>query len=337
LGLTLTEPRPLAMPMPPPRLTSYRYWEDWQPEYLHAIHATLTRVIDEKERQGDLFTLPEEAAPAAAPPLVQHIPATQIPDTDTSEKNATLGAVLSPSQCNLFLGCSAKWWFRYGAGLPDPRGGALVRGSVVHKLAEYWFRQRLGGVTIETEDLAAIFDTIWDKQAEGAQFSKDEPADVVKKQAATLAKKYIDEAAPEINVVALEQKVSGEIAGVPVIGYIDMLDVDGRIIDLKTAKAKPSGIDPGYAFQLATYRQLEPRANGKARLDTVVATKTPQLVTISYEVSTADQLATQQLYPLVREGMREGLYFPNRGSNLCSRRYCNFCDACEKEYGGKVE
>lgn len=88
---------------------------------------------------------------------------------------------------------------------------------------------------------------------------------------------------------------------------------------------------------MATYRQLEPRANGQARLDTLVATKTPQLVTISYEVSEADQRMTQSLYPLVREGMREGLYFPNRGSNLCSRRYCNFCDACEKEYGGKVE
>jgi hypothetical protein len=79
----------------------------------------------------------------------------------------------------MFLGCSAKWWFRHGAGLLDPKGGALVRGSVVHKVAEYCFRQRLGGVTIETEDQAAIYETIWDKQAEGAQFSKDEPADVV--------------------------------------------------------------------------------------------------------------------------------------------------------------
>jgi len=330
MELTLNAPRPVVMPMPPPRLTSYRYWEDWQPEYLHAIHATLTRVIDEKERQGDLFTPPREAI-AAMPCLVGHIPTPPAP-----EKNATLGGTLSPSQVNMFLGCSAKWWFRHGAGLPDPKGGALVRGSVVHKLAEYWFRQRLGGVTVEVDDLAAIYETIWEKQAEGAQFTKDEPADVVKKQAATLAKKYIEEAAPEIDVVALERKVSGEIAGVPVIGWIDMLDAEGRIIDLKTAKVKPSGIEPGYAFQLATYRQLEPQSNGKARLDTVVATKTPQLVTIEYEVSVKDQLLTQSLYPLVREGMREGLYFPNRGSNLCSRKYCNFADACCKEYGGTI-
>jgi RecB family exonuclease len=237
----------------------------------------------------------------------------------------------------MFLGCAAKWWFRYGAGLPDPKAGALVRGSVVHKLAEFWFRQRLAGNTLELDALAEPFEAIWDQQVEGAQFIPDEPAEVVKKQAATLARKYLDEAAPEINVVSLEQKVSGDIAGVPVIGWIDMLDAGGRIIDLKTAKAKPSGIEPGYAFQLATYRQLEPRSNGKARLDTVVATKMPQLVTISYEVSVQDQLLTQSLYPLVREGIREGLYFPNRASNLCSRKYCNFADACCKEYGGCVE
>jgi hypothetical protein len=27
----------------------------------------------------------------------------------------------------------------------------------------------------------------------------------------------------------------------------------------------------------------------------------------------------------------------NRGSNLCSRQHCNFWEACEGEYGGKVK
>ena len=52
-----------------------------------------------------------------------------------------------------------------------------------------------------------------------------------RKQAATLAKKYIEEAAPEIDVVALEQKVSGEIAGVPVVGYID---TQGRTVAVRS-------------------------------------------------------------------------------------------------------
>ena len=75
----------------------------------------------------------------------------------------------------------------------------------------------------------------------------------------------------------------------------------------------------------------------KARLDTLVATKTPKLVKIEYQVTEADQLLTTNLYPRVREGIREGLYFPNRNSNLCSRKSCNFADACCKEFGGGVD
>ena len=68
-----------------------------------------------------------------------------------------------------------------------------------------------------------------------------------------------------------------------------------------------------------------------------MATKTPQLVTLAYTVTPADVAMTQKLYPHVREGIREGLFFPNRCSNLCSRKMCNFADACEKEFGGKVK
>ncbi|HUE05360.1 MAG TPA: hypothetical protein VMR62_37785 [Bryobacteraceae bacterium] len=45
---------------------------------------------------------------------------------------------------------------------------------------------------------------------------------------------------------------------------------------------------------------------------------------------------TAKLYPLVSEAMREGIYLPNRGSTLCSRKFCNFFDACEFEFGGRV-
>jgi hypothetical protein len=44
----------------------------------------------------------------------------------------------------------------------------------------------------------------------------------------------------------------------------------------------------------------------------------------------------EQVHPLVAEGIAGGLYLPNRGSSLCSRRYCAFADACEREFGGTV-
>ncbi|HWQ53225.1 MAG TPA: hypothetical protein VN442_06040 [Bryobacteraceae bacterium] len=90
-------------------------------------------------------------------------------------------------------------------------------------------------------------------------------------------------------------------------------------VDLKTTARRPSAIPPDYAFQLATYRQLTPGASGAARLDTLVKTQFPQLVQQSYQVSEQDLHATRTLFPLVQEGIRTGLYLPNRHSMLCRR------------------
>jgi len=46
-----------------------------------------------------------------------------------------------------------------------------------------------------------------------------------------LVSKYMDEAAPLIEPAAVEMRVEGEI-GIRVQGWIDLMDVSGRIIDL---------------------------------------------------------------------------------------------------------
>jgi hypothetical protein len=115
-----------------------------------------------------------------------------------------------------------------------------------------------------------------------------------------------------------------------------LLDEEGVVVDVKTAGRKPSGISPDYAFQLATYRQITPAASGGARLDTLVKTRTVQLVQQSYVVSEEDLRATEILYPLVRDGIASGLFFPNRQSLLCSRRNCCFWRQCQQEFGGTV-
>jgi RecB family exonuclease len=247
------------------------------------------------------------------------------------------GTVLSPSQVRTFRDCGAKWYYKYALRLPDPPNGSLVRGRVVHQMAEAFFRAKLDGGSPDPDDLAASFDQAWDTAAAGAAFGADEDVDLLKRQAAMLTRKYLDEVAPEIEPAALELSVQGVIGGVPVRGFVDLLDTSGRVIDLKTAARKPTGISADYAFQLATYARLCPGANGKARLDTLVATKSPQVVTQEFTVSPPDRKLTEKLYPLVREAMREGIYLPNRSSNLCSYKHCAFAAVCEVEFGGRVK
>src|SRR5919108_3451990 len=79
-----------------------------------------------------------------------------------------LGAVLSPSQVKCYLNCSARWWYRYALGLPDPPGASLVRGRVLHRMAATWFRAQLAGAVPEPDDLAEPFEAAWEEETEGA-------------------------------------------------------------------------------------------------------------------------------------------------------------------------
>jgi hypothetical protein len=138
------------------------------------------------------------------------------------------GGVLSPSQVRAFRDCGAKRYYKYALGLPDPPNGSLVRGRVVHQMAEAFFRAKLDGGSPDPDDLQASFEEAWDTASAGAAFGADEDVDLLKRQAAMLTRKYLDEVAPEIEPAALELSVQGVIGGVPVRGFVDLLDTRAR-------------------------------------------------------------------------------------------------------------
>lgn len=241
-----------------------------------------------------------------------------------------LGAELSPSQVNRFLGCSASYWFKYGAGLEERPTPQRIRGKVVHRLVASWFTAKRDGTAI-----AAKLDDVWNEETAGADLPAEE-SDAMRAQAGELAGLYIREVGNDIEPAEVEKPIAGTIAGVKVRGIIDLVDINGQIIDLKVSSRKPSSASADYRFQVATYSAIEPAAAGAARVDTLVAKKAPELVTLTVDSGAADRRLVERLYPHVQEGIREGLFFPNRNHMYCSRRSCSFADACEREYGGIV-
>lgn len=245
--------------------------------------------------------------------------------------------ILSPSQVRCFMDCQVRWWFKYGLKLPDPQTGNLALGKAVHAALTENFAQKL-----ETrEDLPltgvlALYRGAWAAEREQTAFRDDENPSELAACGEALVAKYMDEAAPAIDPAAVEMRVAGEIGGTRVQGWIDLLDASGRIIDIKTAARRPSGIEPDHRFQLATYAQLIPAASGEVRLDTLVKTKTPGLVTQNFTIGHQDLIATQRLYGLAQQAMRSELYMPNRLSISCSRRNCGYWRRCEGELGGEV-
>lgn len=247
------------------------------------------------------------------------------------------GDMLSPSQGKTFLQCSAKWAFKHYLKLPDPKTGALLQGSALHDAVGENMAQKL-----ETrKDLPmlgaiALYRNSWEAQRDETEFRDDESEPDLKAEGEDLVRRYMDDVAPTIDPAAVELPVNGTIGGVAVRGYIDLLDVDGRVIDLKSKKQKPSKVDFNDRFQVATYRALTPHASGAARVDVLVKTAAPQLVQLEFAVDQADLTMVERLYPQVQAGIRGQVFVPNRGSNLCSRKYCGYWRACEREFGGHV-
>jgi hypothetical protein len=134
----------------------------------------------------------------------------------------------------------------------------------------------------------------------------------------------------------LELSMKGVLGGVTINDILDVINTAGKIHDVKPAKQTPSPIDPIYRLQVATYSRLAPNASGLVQLDTLVKNKTPKRVEQSFEITEADILATDTIYPLAQQAMQSGFYMPKRLSMLCSRRHCPYWRRCEKEIGGEV-
>ena len=247
------------------------------------------------------------------------------------------GDVLSPSQVNGIMDCAYRWYAKHVLGMPEPATSNQILGRAVHTALAANFEQKCDTkVDLPVPGVLAVYREAWGVLSDDAEFRDDEDPEELGRTGERLVAKYMEEAAAKIEPLAVEMRVEGMIAGVKVAGYIDLLDVDGCVIEIKTAKARPCNIDPMHRFQVATYKQLTPLARGRGRIDTLVKTKSPQLHQQAFSISSQELRAIQTIYPEAQNLMRGIVHLPNRHSMLCSRRHCAFWRHCEQQWGGEV-
>lgn len=246
--------------------------------------------------------------------------------------------VLSPSSLNCFSQCEAKWFYRKVLQLPETRGAALGLGSAVHAALGENFRQKIETrADLPYEALRPIYLESFAREFDTVTLTADDDAADLLNCGEAMLRVFLTDAAPSIQPAAVELPVEGEIGGVKVRGFVDLLDVDGNIVDIKTAGKKPAGFPGEHRNQVVTYSMLTPGASGRARLDTLTKTKTVALHSQTIEVSAADRMHVERLYSITLDQMKTGLVKPNRASHLCSRKYCSFADQCMSDYGGEVD
>jgi hypothetical protein len=151
---------------------------------------------------------------------------------------------------------------------------------------------------LPVEELEESFGEAFAIAAEDDEFGEDEePAALIETGRAPV-RKYMADAAAWIEQQAVELPVEGMIAGGRLQGVVDLPDIEGRIIDCKTAARRPVGITPEHRLQLATYSMITPAASGSCRLDTVPKAKAVQLVQQSCEIGAEERRYAETLYPM---------------------------------------
>ncbi len=266
-------------------------------------------------------------------------PAAAPAHSDIIAANAAAGvaALLSPSQLKTFFDCQARWKFEKIDELPSRANANLAIGSAVHEALAYQFAQKISsGKDLPIPEVKAAFDAAWPAVLSATELTGDDNPEQLAATGRALLDVFMRQGAYRIQPIAVELEVAGAIGGVPVRGFVDVLDIDARVHDFKTRKTSPNGWEPADVFQLATYTALVPGASGEGRIHGLIKTKTPKYVQLTRTIEAADVAAIETQYPLAQEAMRSGLYMPNRNSNLCSRRNCSYWAACESEFGGKV-
>ncbi len=177
---------------------------------------------------------------------------------------------LSASSLRLFWKCPERWRRRYLLRQREPQGGAMVVGKSVGAAITAHFAAQIAGEGLsltEADDLVvAEFDESAGKPL--TDFGSDEP-DTLREQGREALRAYLEELAPQVRPRAVERKFELRFDGGvewSVIGYLDVEDESGEVIDTKVRAKHVSAIDAGSDPQATLYllaRRLEGRKEGR--------------------------------------------------------------------------
>src|SRR5713101_6755282 len=195
--------------------------------------------------------------------------------------------VLSPHHVRPFSDCEVRWFYEHLLGLPDPPTANLALDKASRAALMINFRHKLDSKKdIEIEGVVGLFRSEWKKQLASAIFCDDEVPETIGSIGERLVREYMERVAPQIWPAALHQPLHGVIGAVRIRTELDLIDVEGTIIDIRTSQS--ARMDQMHRFQLATCARLAPGASGVVRSDILVARNTPQHFERTWEVTAAE-------------------------------------------------
>lgn len=209
----------------------------------------------------------------------------------------------------------------------------MVLGVAAHEAVETNYRQKLGTkLDLPISDVTDAFADAFSRLTEDVEDDPEESMGAAKDSGVTLVKEYQKVVAPTVQPLFVEQEVQFRLDSVPYTGFIDLVDQNRQVRDLKTTKRKPSD-RTSYALAMTGYavgyRQLTGHVEAGVTLDYMVRTQKPYY----YPASSAGPITDvaiagfSQILTGVSERVQRGIFLPT-GLNHGACGWCGYRDIC---------
>lgn len=236
-------------------------------------------------------------------------------------------AYLSFTQIDMYIRCPQQYQFRYVEGRKEPPAVALVEGGAHHTALETNHEHKLKHQSsLTNSELVDCFVTAFDaRQKEIADWTGI-TRDTVIGRGEKMLVNYNEQVAPKIVPVAVEEKVGLEVAGIPVLGYIDVRTAR-RFIDFKTCSKHRSQNDIDGSLQMMLYALGIKKNEGmivelnKKTTQTRIHMGTYPHVVIGYHVA--------RIVSRVAAAISRGDFPPTAPNHwACSEKWCGYFHSC---------
>ena len=251
---------------------------------------------------------------------------------------------ISASQINMFLKCGQQWAFRYIEGLTFQPGAALTLGSCFHSATGKNYEQKVESkADLPESDVCDIFSDQFESAKHDTAWFEDEKPGEIKDTGIEILKVYHSVISPDVQPSQVEMKFQLDFSNLDekFIGYVDLLDESGLIIETKTTSRTPSEISHDHKLQTTAYsvgyRTKYKKQEAGARIDYAVNKKEPEIVSMPLQITAQDMDYFLTIVPRVLQAIKSEIFIPNRGHFLCSQRWCGYAELCMKRNGGIVK
>jgi hypothetical protein len=248
------------------------------------------------------------------------------------------------SSLNSFLDCSAKFGFQYIDKIQTPGRISLAFGTSIHAALKKNYAEKIfSRKDLTPDEVISEFSDSYDSEISNIEkFADDEPTSFVKDAGVELLTKYQKDIAPRIQPKIVEQKISVNFADMPyqLTCTLDLIDEDEILVDHKTTRKRFKMIPSGYKRQISGYKFLANKINlniKSQRIDLLTAKSADTNTEIRHLQIETDETEFLKTFIVVSDAIKKGVFYPNRNSFLCNKKYCPFWNECEKKFGGTVK